>query len=70
MFTKVGKSGLAHILSHEDFFKDSDTACFIAYYVARSNLRSEFTIYGQQRPYDQIADMLFKRCRNNAKTNW
>lgn len=70
MFTKVGKSGLAHMLSHEDFFKDCDTACFIAYYVARSNLRSEFTIYGQQRPYDQIADMLFKRCRNNAKTNW
>ncbi|MEB3295062.1 MAG: hypothetical protein VKJ24_18040 [Synechococcales bacterium] len=70
MFTKVGKSGLAHLLSQEEFFKDCDSACFIAYYVARSNLRSEFTIYGQQRPYDEIADMLFKRCRNNAKTNW
>lgn len=70
MFTKVGKSGLAHTLSQEAFSKDSDTACFITYYVARSNLRSEFTIYGQQRPYDEIADMLFKRCQNNTKTNW
>jgi hypothetical protein len=68
MFTKVGKSGLAHLLSQEDFFEDRDSACFIAYYVARSNLRSEFTIYGQQRPYDEIGDMLLKRCRN--KTNW
>jgi hypothetical protein len=68
MFTKVGKSGLAHLLSQEDFFEDLDSACFIAYYVARSSLRSEFTIYGQQRPYDEIADMLFKRCQNKA--NW
>lgn len=70
MFTKVGRSGLAHTLLQENFSKDQDTACFIAYYVARSNLRSEFTIYGQQRPYDEIADMLFKRCQNNSKTNW
>lgn len=69
-FTKVGKSGLAHTLLQENFSKDRDTACFIAYYVARSNLRSEFTIYGQQRRYDEIADMLFKRCWHNAKTNW
>lgn len=68
--TKVGKTGLAHTLSQENFLKERNTACFIAYYVARSNLRSEFTIYGQQRPYDEIADMLFKRCQNNAKTNW
>jgi hypothetical protein len=67
-FTKIGKSGLAHLLSQEDFFEDRDSACFIAYHVARSSLRSEFTIYGQQRPYDEISDMLFKRCRNKA--NW
>jgi hypothetical protein len=70
MFTKVGKSGLAHTLSWEDFSTARDTACFIAYYTARCNLRSEFTIYGQQRPYDEIADVLFKRCRNSANTNW
>lgn len=69
-FTKVGKSGLAHTLSLDEFLKNQDTACFIAYYVARCNLRSEFTIYGQQRPYDEIAEMLFKRCRKNNKTCW
>lgn len=70
MFTKVGKSGLAHRLSWEDFSADQNSACFIAYYTARSNLRSEFTIYGQQRPYDEIADLLFRRCRHQATTNW
>jgi hypothetical protein len=70
MFTKVGKSGLAHAILQEDFSDDPDTASFIAYYVARSNLRSEFTIDGQQRPYDEIADMLFKRCQRNTNTNW
>jgi hypothetical protein len=69
MFTKIGKSGLAHLLSQEDFVKDRESACFIAYCVARSNLRSEFTIYGQQRPYDEIADMLFQRCRHNLKAS-
>jgi hypothetical protein len=69
-FTKVGKSGLAHEIAWEEFARYRDTACFIAYYVARSNLRSEFTIYGQQRSYDNIADMLFQRCRSNAETNW
>jgi hypothetical protein len=69
-FTKIGKSGLAHMLAEQEFSQDLNTACFIAYYAARSNLRSEFTIYGQQRPYDNIADMLFKRCQNSATTNW
>jgi hypothetical protein len=70
MFTKVGKSGLAQTIDRAEFARYRDTACFIAYYVARSNLRSEFTIYGQQRPYDEIADLLFQRCRNTAETNW
>lgn len=69
-FTKIGKSGLAHTLSRENFSKDPNAACFIAYYVARANRRSEFTIYGQQRPYDEIADLLFQRCRHRKKTNW
>jgi hypothetical protein len=68
--TKIGKSGLAQILSLEDFTHDPDTAYFIAYYVAQMNRRSEFTIYGQQRPYDEIADMLFQRCQQNPHTHW
>lgn len=69
-FTRVGKSGLAHMLSWDDFGTDPNTACFIAYYTARRNLRSEFTIYGQERPYDEIADTLFQRCQHGAQTNW
>jgi hypothetical protein len=61
-FMQVAKHGLAHHISWEDFSSDTDTACFIAYYTARCNLRSEFTISGQQRPYDQIAHVLFLRC--------
>ncbi|UOQ52919.1 hypothetical protein [Hymenobacter cellulosivorans] len=61
-FEQIAKSGLAHTLSYEEFAQDVDSAAFIAYYTARCNLRSEFTISGQQRPYDQVADMLFRRC--------
>jgi hypothetical protein len=68
--TKIGKSGLAQILTFDDFTHDHDTAYFIAYYVAQMNRRSEFTIYGQQRPYDEIADMLFQRCQENPHTCW
>ncbi len=69
-FTRIGKSGLAHQITWEDFSADVNTACFIAYYTARCNLRSEFTIYGQQRPYDEIADMLFQRCKAQPTTRW
>jgi hypothetical protein len=61
-FEQVAKHGLAHELSYETFARDLDSAAFIAYYTARCNVRSEFTISGQQRPYDEIADMLFQRC--------
>ncbi|HYG81587.1 MAG TPA: hypothetical protein VD861_14425 [Pyrinomonadaceae bacterium] len=70
-FTRIGKSGLATRLPWEEFSRDPNSACFIAYFVSRSNLRSEFTISGQARPYDEIADMLFQRCRREAEAaNW
>jgi hypothetical protein len=69
-FFLVAKSGLASRLAWEEFSRDADTACFVAYYVARCNLRSEFTVAGQQRPYDQIADALFRRLRANPDANW
>ncbi|GHO85865.1 hypothetical protein [Dictyobacter formicarum] len=68
--TKIGKSGFSSRITWEMFSADKNSACFIAYYVARCNLRSEFTIAGQQRPYDEIADMLFSRCQNSSTTNW
>lgn len=70
-FQRVGKHGFAEDITREEFMADVNSACFIAYYTARCNLRSEFTVSGQQRPYDEIADMLFQRCRQGAKhTNW
>ena len=70
-YTRVGKSRLATRLSREDFEKDSATAAFLAYFVARCNLRSVFTNTSQQRPYDEIADMLFQRLkRQPERTNW
>jgi hypothetical protein len=70
-FTRIGKSSLAGRISWEEFSRDRNSACFIAYYVSRCNLRSEFTNLGQQRPYDKIADMLFERCkRRRDEANW
>ncbi len=70
-FQQIGKHGFAHQISFEEFSKDVYAACFIAYYTARCNLRSEFTIDGQQRPFDEIADVLFKKClENKNETNW
>lgn len=70
-FTRVGKSRLATRITWEDFSRDAPTAAFIAYFAARCNLRSVFTNTSQQRPYDQVADMLFRRlARRPRRTNW
>lgn len=70
-FQKTGKHGLTSEISFSEFSMDINTACFIAYIVSRGNLRSEFTILGQQRPFDEIADMLLKRCEAEPKNaNW
>lgn len=71
LFQKVGKHGFAEDITREDFMTDENSACFIAYYTARCNLRSTFTVSGQERPYDEIAEMLFNRCVAGAEqTNW
>jgi hypothetical protein len=49
--TTISKSSLSARLSWEACAADEATACFIAYYVARCNLRSAFTIAGQQKPF-------------------
>ena len=72
-FQKIGKHGIVHQLDYENFSMDVNTACFIAYYNSRCNLRSVFTNKGQEGSFDQICDMLFKRCRskdNHNNTNW
>lgn len=69
-FALVAKSRLASTLTWDVFARDPDSACFVAYFAARCNLRSEFTIWGQQRPFDEIADALFTRLRNSGTANW
>jgi hypothetical protein len=69
-FTLVGKSRLASQLPWEEFASDLSSACFVAYYTAQCNLRSEFTISGQQRPFDEIAATLLARCKHSQTTNW
>ncbi|MDQ1160957.1 hypothetical protein QE422_001325 [Chryseobacterium sp. SORGH_AS 447] len=70
-FQKISKHGLSHTINFGDFSADINTACFIAYYNARCNVRSAFTNHSQERPFDEICEMLFNRCRSNeANTNW
>jgi hypothetical protein len=68
--TQVGKSGLATRITRADFMASESSACFVAYLVARMNLRSEFTIGGQQRPLDAVAAMLLARCVRDPATSW
>jgi hypothetical protein len=67
--TMLGRSGLASRLPYEEFAADPGTAAFIAYLTARANLRSEFTVHGQQRPYDEVAHALYRRL-DAGTANW
>lgn len=69
-YTLVSKSRLATKIGREEFVADRDSACFVAYLTSRANLRSVFTNGPQGRAYDEIADMMFARCRRNPGTNW
>lgn len=71
VLTLASKSRLGSFLTYEEFSKDEMTACFIAYYVARCNMRSMFTCNSQVSPFDEICDSLMKICvANKKKTNW
>lgn len=67
--TLASKSRLASRLQ-PDQMSHPETAAFVAYYVARCNLRSVFTNASQARPYDEICETLMARCRQSADTNW
>jgi len=66
----VGKAGLSARLTVEDFGGDLRGAAFVAYYAARMKLRSEFTISGQQRPFDAFAARLLSLCEASPATSW
>ena len=69
-FQKISKHGIIHHVNMGDFLENISSACFVAYYTARCNMRSEFTIQGQQRAFDEISEMLFDRCKRDENTNW
>ncbi len=66
----VGKAALAPRLTVADFAGDVPTAAFVAYYAARMKLRSEFTIQGQQKPFDELCADLLAICEKNPDTSW
>jgi hypothetical protein len=66
----IAKSGLALDLRIEDLEGRFHTAAFVAYLTARMKLRSEFTVHGQQKPFDDLAAGLLKACERDPETNW
>ncbi len=66
----VSKAALAPRLTVDDFAGDVLSAAFVAYYAARMKLRSEFTIGGQQRPFDEFAAHLLGLCQKSEATSW
>jgi hypothetical protein len=68
--TLASKSRLASQLTWEQFSADGATGCFIAYYVARCNLRSVFTVNSQVRPYDEACEAMMRELRVSPTTNW
>ena len=66
----VGKAALAPRLTVQDFGGDLASAAFVAYYAARMKLRSEFTIAGQQKPFDEFAAGLLALCEKGEGTSW
>ena len=64
---QIAKSRLAFKLDRS-VLTNLKTVSFVAYMTAKLNKRSIFTFGDQERPYDDIADMLFKRLGRG--TNW
>lgn len=64
---QISKSRLASHIKLKDL-KDTATACFIAYFAARSNMRSIFTAGKQERAFDTVSQMLFNKL--TKKSNW
>ncbi|WP_336214163.1 hypothetical protein [Nonomuraea sp. LPB2021202275-12-8] len=64
----VGLAGFAAGIPFERFAADVNGACFVAYYTARRKTRREFGLSGRENPFDEIAEMLYRRC--GADADW
>lgn len=62
------KSRLATKIKLADL-TDPLSACFVAYFTARSNMRSVFTSGKQDRPFDDVCDALFDQL-DPKKADW
>ncbi|GAB3957059.1 hypothetical protein [Micromonospora vulcania] len=68
--TLVARAGFAAGIERDAFVADPWAGCFVAYLSAKRKLRREFTLSGRENPYDEIADLLFRRCVDNPHTDW
>ncbi|MFG1822651.1 hypothetical protein ACGFIJ_09230 [Microbispora bryophytorum] len=64
----IGVTGFGASVPLERFVADPDAACFVAYFTARRKLRREFSLSGRDNPFDEIAEVLFRRCGDD--TDW
>lgn len=67
-YQMIANHGLAHRIIWEEFNKDEFSACFIAYYTARCNLRSLFTGGSQVRAFDEVSEVLFEQATGKPFT--
>ncbi|MFI6101474.1 hypothetical protein ACIA8G_38510 [Lentzea sp. NPDC051213] len=69
--TLRASAGFVGVIDRDRFRADVDAACFVAYYTARRKLRREFSLAGRENPFDQVADVLFARCKARGdRTDW
>lgn len=66
----LGRSGFASTISLERFAADPRAAHFIAYWVARRNLRRQFTLESRKNPMDSVAQEFLEQCINTPSTDW
>ncbi|MFG3700623.1 hypothetical protein ACGF5C_22285 [Micromonospora sp. NPDC047620] len=68
--TMIARAGFAADIGRDAFVADPWAGCFVAYLTAKRKLRREFTLSGRENPYDEIADLLFRRCVDSPGTDW
>jgi hypothetical protein len=67
---KVAKVGFVTSVPKAAFLASPSAAAFVAYLAAKKAKRSTFTVWGQERPFDEIAAMLLDRCKRMPDTDW
>jgi hypothetical protein len=66
----IGRSGFVADITLARFAADPSAARFIAYWVARKNLRRQFSLAGKENPMDLVAQWLLRTCVEEESTDW